>query len=780
MTKSAYRRAVGQSLPHDASRGHVTGQSLFLDDLPVQAGELLVGVVGSTVACGRIVSVDLTAAARISGVIGLYTWRDIPGHNRFGPIVADECLLAEERVSYIGEPVVLIAAETPEALASAKRAVHIEIDAETPVLTIEQARTTDSFLGAEHRIERGDAATALRDAPHRLSGTLRIGGQEHLYLETQGAICYPGEDGQLTVHSSTQNPTEIQHTVAHLLGKGQHEVIGVCRRMGGGFGGKETQAAPLAMFAALVTHHTRRAARAIYDRHEDMTRTGKRHPYVIEWEAGFTDKGVLTALRAALFSDGGATFDLSSSVMDRSLLHMDNAYFLPDVLLTGRVCRTNLPSNTAFRGFGGPQAVAATENILEEIALTLGEDAFEIRLRNCYGAADSGRGLTPYGQAAEGENAALPALFTKLADTALYRTRRADIIAFNAGSRTHLRGISITLVKFGISFTSNFLNQSNALVNVYTDGTVQVSTGGTEMGQGLNTKIRQLVADALGVNVDSVRVLSTSTEKNNNAPPTAASAGMDLNGSAAVLAATAIRERLAAFAATLFFGAEKDAVAIDPERVAFEEGLVFDRAAPENKERRLTFGALAHRAHRERIDLGQRSFYATPDLDRNRPFFYYTTGGAVAEVEIDRLTGEMRVLQADMLMDIGRSINPAIDRGQVVGGFVQGMGWVTTEELRYDGETGALLSGMPSQYEVPTIADIPSVFNVAFVEDAENPVNVASSKAVGEPPLLLGIAAWTAIKHALSFAAGGIPDLTLPATGEAILRCLSKAEKTAS
>ena len=768
------RRAVGQSLPHDASRGHVTGQSLFLDDLPTQAGELLVGVVGCPVACGRIVSVELADARQIPGVVGLYTYHDIPGHNQFGPIVADEYLLAEDRVCYIGEPIVVIAAETPEVLATAKRAVCIEVAPETPILTIEQARAAEAFLGAEHRIERGDVDAAFLAAPHRLSGALHIGGQEHLYLETQGAVAYPGEDGQIVVHSSTQNPTEIQHVVAHLLGKGQHEIVGVCRRMGGGFGGKETQAAPPALFAALVTHHTRRPARVIYDRREDMSRTGKRHPYLIEWEVGFTSDGVLTALRAALFSDGGATFDLSSSVMDRSLFHMDNAYFLPDVLLTGRVCRTNLPSNTAFRGFGGPQAVAAIENILEEIALTLGEDAFEIRLRNCYGAADSGRGLTPYGQKAEGEKAALPALFTQLAETAHYRERRADIIAFNARSKTHLRGISVTLVKFGISFTSKFLNQSNALVNVYTDGTVQVSTGGTEMGQGLNTKIRQLVADALGVAIDSVRVLSTSTEKNNNAPPTAASAGTDLNGSAAVLAATAIRSRLAAFAATLFFADESET-----PRVAFEEGQVFDRTDGENAERRLTFGELARRAHRERIDLGQRSFYATPGLDRTRPFFYYTTGGAAVEVEIDRLTGEMRVIQADILMDIGRSINPAIDRGQVVGGFVQGMGWVTIEDLRYDAETGALLSAMPSTYKVPTIADIPPVFNVAFVEDAENPVNVASSKAVGEPPLLLGIAAWTAAKHALSFATPGIPALTLPATGEAILRCLSQPTEKA-
>ncbi len=773
------RRAVGQSLPHDASRGHVTGQSLFLDDLPTQAGELLVGVIGSPVACGRIVSVDTSHASLIPGVVGLYTYRDIPGHNQFGPIVADEYLLAEERVCYIGEPIVVIAAQTPEALAAAKRAVRIEIISEKPILTIERARAAESFLGAEHRIERGDTDAALLAAPHQLSGTLHIGGQEHLYLETQGAVAYPGEDGQIVVHSSTQNPTEIQHVVAHLLGKGQHEIVGVCRRMGGGFGGKETQAAPPALFAALVTHHTHRPARVIYDRREDMSRTGKRHPYIIEWEVGFTDDGVLTALRAALFSDGGATFDLSSSVMDRSLFHMDNAYFLPDVLLTGRVCRTNLPSNTAFRGFGGPQAVAAIENILEEIALTIGEDAFEIRLRNCYGAANSGRSLTPYGQKAEGEAAALPALFTQLAETANYRERRAAVIAFNTQSRTHLRGISVTLVKFGISFTSKFLNQSNALVNVYTDGTVQVSTGGTEMGQGLNTKIRQLVADALGVLPDSVRVLSTSTEKNNNAPPTAASAGTDLNGSAAVLAATAIRDRLAAFAATLFFADEKDTLPTDPERVAFEDGMVFDRAGGENADRRLTFGELARRAHRERIDLGQRSFYATPGLDRTRPFFYYTTGGAAVEVEIDRLTGEMRICQADILMNIGRSINPAIDRGQVVGGFVQGMGWATTEDLRYDTESGVLLSAMPSTYKVPTIADIPPVFNVAFVPDAENPVNVASSKAVGEPPLLLGIAAWTAAKHALSFATLGIPHLTLPATGEAILRCLSQSNKVA-
>lgn len=759
--------AVGQSLPHDSLRGHVTGRSVFLADVPPVQGELTVDAACSPVAHGAITGIDLGDARRVPGIVGLYTAADVPRTNYFGPIVGDDRLLAEGDVLYQGEPVVLIAGETPEAVREARKRIRFEISPLTPITTIDAAIAAGSFLGPQREVRRGDAEGALRDAGNVLQGRMEIGGQEHLYLESQGAIAYPGEDGQLVIHASTQNTTEIQDVVAEVLGLGQHQVVCVCKRMGGAFGGKETQAALPALMAALVAHKTGRAARCLYGKADDMRRTGKRHPYRAEYEVGFTGEGVISALKAAFYSDGGATTDLSPGIMDRTLFHVDNAYFLPHVALTGRICRTHLPSNTAFRGFGGPQGVAVVENIMEEIAQTLGLDAFEVRRRNCYGAG--ARSVTPYGQTVPDEGA-LPALFQRLAGTAEYLSRRESVAAFNARSRTHVRGLSMTLVKFGISFTSTFLNQANALVNVYKDGTVQVSTGGAEMGQGLNTKIKQLVADELGVLPDGVRVMPVSTEKNNNTPPTAASAGTDLNGSAAVLAAAAIRRRLARFAADLL--AQENGLPVqDPAaQIAFAEGCVYDRRAPE---RQIPFGELAHRAHRERIDLGERSFYKTPGLGKDRPFFYYTLGGALAEVCIDRLTGEMAVERVDILMDIGRSINPAIDRGQLLGGFVQGMGWVTTEKLKY-GEDGTLLSWPVSGYKIPSVLDLPPVFNVAFVEGAENPENVASSKAVGEPPLLLAISVWTAAKNALSFVCDGVPRLNLPATGEEILLCLHR------
>ena len=759
--------AVGQSLPHDSLRGHVTGRSVFLADMPPVRGELIVDAVCSPVAHGTITRIDLEEAWCVPGVVGLYTATDVPRTNYFGPIVGDDRLLAEGDVMYQGEPVVLIAAETREALREAQKRVQISISPLTPLTTIDAAIAAGSFLGSQREVRRGDAEGALRDAEHVLRGRMDIGGQEHLYLESQGAIAYPGEDGLFVIHASTQNTTEIQDVVAEVLGLGQHQVVCICKRMGGAFGGKESQAAPPALMAALVALKTGRAARALYGKADDMRRTGKRHPYRADYEVGFTGNGVISALKAAFYSDGGATTDLSPGIMDRTLFHVDNAYFLPHVALTGRICRTHLPSNTAFRGFGGPQGVAVVENIMEEIAQTLGLDALEVRQRNCYGGGT--RAVTPYGQVVPDEEA-LPGLLHQLAGTAEYEARRKAVAAFNARSRTHVKGLSMTLVKFGISFTSTFLNQANALVNVYKDGAVQVSTGGTEMGQGLNTKIKQLVADELGILPDGVRVMPTSTEKNNNTPPTAASAGTDLNGSAAVLAAAAIRKRLAQFAADRL-AKDSGLSADDPaEQIVFAEGCVYDRRAPEHQ---IVFGELAHAAHRERIDLGERAFYKTPGLGKDRPFFYYTLGGALAEVCIDRFTGEMTTERVDILMDIGRSINPAIDRGQLLGGFVQGMGWVTTEKVSYD-KDGTLLSWPVSGYKIPSILDLPPVFNVAFLEGAENPENVASSKAVGEPPLLLAISVWTAAKNALSFACDGLPRLGLPATGEEILLCLHR------
>jgi xanthine dehydrogenase large subunit len=768
---------VGKTIPHDSAAGHVTGTAPYLDDLPLRSDELLVGFVGSPIAAGKITSLELDAARKIPGIVGIYTANDIPGDKHFGPLFKDEPVLADGELLYVGQPVVVIAAENRDALRAAKKALKISATATDPILSIERSIELGRFIGPARRIARGDAALALAAAPRRLSGVFQCLGQEQFYLESQAAIAYPGEQGQMVVYSSTQNTSEIQVVVADLLGIGQHQVVCVCKRMGGGFGGKETQAALPAMLAALVAHKTGRAARLIYNKDEDMCSTGKRHPYRNEWEVGFDDTGRILGLKTQFFSDGGCSADLSLAVMERTMLHAENAYYIPDVDIHGRVCFTNLPSNTAFRGFGGPQGVAAIENITFEIAQELGIDPLEVQQRNLYGVGE--RNITPYCQTFTRNH--LPEIVETLAQSSDYMNRRHAIEAQNASDRLRLRGIALSPVKFGISFTTRFMNQASALVNLYTDGTVQVSTGGTEMGQGLNTKIRQLVADEFGIDWKRVVLMPTSTEKNANTSPTAASAGTDLNGAAALNAARQIKDRLAAFAAGQFANPELG-LAESPENVEFADGYAFDNRNPNQ---RLEFGELCGAARRNRVDLGAHGFYATPGVDYNRetgrgnPFLYYTQGAAVAEVEIDRFTGDLAVKRVDLLIDIGRSINPGVDRGQVIGGFVQGMGWVTAECLVYD-DRGELLSHSPTTYKIPAITDVPRIFNCEFFPNDDNVENVARSKAVGEPPLMHATCVWTAVKHALHCVAPDRRiDLRLPATGEEILRCLTELEAKA-
>ena len=761
---------VGTSPPHESAHAHVTGQAVYIDDIPPSRGELLVDFVGSPVAHGRITRVELAAARCIPGVVALLTAADIPGERLFGAIFHDEEVLAWDEVHHIGQPIVIIAAETRQALRDAKKAIQIEVENLPPVLTIDDAIAGGHFLGSTRRITRGDAPGALGQAANTLAGEVRIGGQEHFYLEPQAARAVPGEGGQIVIQSSTQNPSEVQSVVASVLGLHHCQVVCEVRRMGGGFGGKESQAAHPALMVALVAAATGRPARVVYARDQDMRVTGKRHPYLARYRAGFDDDGAITALELELFADGGCSFDLSLAILERSMLHADNAYFLPNIAVEGTVCRTNLPSNTAFRGFGGPQGIAVTEGIIEEIAAHLGVDALDVRQRNLYGP---GRNVTPYGQILPGENT-IPEVVATLAESADYRQRRESIQAFNALSRGTLRGLSLVPVKFGISFTRRTLNQGNALINLYLDGTVQVSTGGTEMGQGLNTKIRQLVADEFALPLAAVQVMTTSTEKNNNTSPTAASASTDLNGTAAVRACQILKGRLAPVAASML-ASSADGIAAEPERITFDAGAAIDTRVPE---RRIEFKKLVRQAYEERVDLGARGFYATPGVDFNRetgrgnPFLYYTVGAVVAEVEVDRLTGAVATTRVDILMDLGRPINPALDRGQVVGGFVQGLGWATTEDLRYS-SAGDLLTCSPSSYKIPAVTDIPTDFRLDFL-DRSNPSNIAGSKAVGEPPFVLGVGVWAAVKDALcgSSPAGGI-GLGLPASGEAILRQLS-------
>jgi xanthine dehydrogenase large subunit len=761
----------GKPIPHDSAVGHVTGTAPFLDDLVPRGDELLVGFVGAPVASGRIESIDIAEALAIDGVVGCFTADDIPGEKYFGPHFRDEPVLADGEVLYVGQPVVIVAAETPEALAAAKAAITIHVTPQEPILTIERAIELQKFLGPPRQICRGDATSAIAAAPHCLEGVFHNGGQEQFYLESQAAIAYPGEQGQMTVHSSTQGTTEVQHVVAEALGLTQHQVVCICKRMGGAFGGKETQAAIPAILAALVAHHTRRAARLVYDKDADMQSTGKRHAYRTEWQVGFDETGRIHGMTMSFYSNGGSAADLSMAVLERSMLHADNAYYLPDAEINGRVCFTNLPPNTAFRGFGGPQAMAATESVIHEIAQHLGLDPLDVQRRNVYGHDE--RNVTPYGQIVTKNH--LPEIVETLVERCDYRSRRAEIVAANQSDPLWLHGIALSPVKFGISFTTKFLNQANALVNVYTDGTVQVSTGATEMGQGVNTKIRQLVADEFGLPWDRVLVMPTSTEKNANTSPTAASASTDLNGAAAIDACGKIKRRLATFAARQFASAELG-LCESPDDVEFADGAVFDRRNPEQ---RAEFAVLCKQAHLDRVNLGAHGFYATPGVDFNRetgrgnPFLYFTQGAAVAEVRIDRFTGDLTVPRVDLLMDIGRSINPAVDMGQITGGFIQGQGWVTAECLVY-GDRGELLSHSPTTYKIPAITDVPTVFNCKLFPNDDNVQNIRRSKAVGEPPLMHAICIWAAVKQALgcvsSDAAG---ELRLPATGEEILRCLS-------
>jgi xanthine dehydrogenase large subunit len=768
--------SAGKPVPHDSALGHVTGQAPYIDDLRPLAGELIVGFVGSPVAAGRLLGIDATAALAVPGVVGVYTAADVPGHNMFGVVVMDEPFLASGELLYMGQPVAVIAAQSLDALEKARKLVRVDYEAAEPLLSLEESVRRRKFFGPLRRIARGDVDGQLAAARHRLSGTFTSGGQEQFYLESQAAIAYPGEQGQIVVHSSTQHPTEIQGLVAEMLGIGQHRVVCICKRMGGAFGGKESQAAIPAMMAALVAHKTGRSARIIYNKDDDMRVTGKRHAYHSRWEVGFDDDGRIQALRIAYYSNGGISTDLSLAVMERTMLHTDNCYFLPNVELTGQVCFTNLPSNTAFRGFGGPQAMVVIENILETIAQYTGLDAFDVRMRNLYGIGE--RNTTPYGQLFDRNH--LPEIYATVAASSQYRKRRSEVDRFNAASRTHVRGLALTGVKFGISFTTKFLNQGNALVNLYTDGTIQVSTGATEMGQGVNVKIRQLVADEFGIDVSQVTLMPTSTEKNINTSPTAASAGTDLNGAAAVKACREIKRRLRQFAAARLADATAG-LSPSASHVQFRDCAAYDSRRPAN---RIAFGQLCAEARRERVDLGARGFYATPGVDFNRetgqgtPFFYYTQGAAVAEVLVDRFTGELRVPRVDLLIDIGRSINPGVDRGQVVGGFIQGMGWTTAEALIYD-ERGNLLSYSPTTYKIPAITDVPEVFNVSTFDNNDNARNVYRSKAVGEPPLMLAIAVWAAAKNALAYVSpSAAAALTLPATGEEMLRCLTLAPDT--
>jgi xanthine dehydrogenase large subunit len=746
--------------PHESAVGHVTGRAPYTDDIPEPVGTLHACLGLSEVAHGRIVSMDLDAVRAAPGVVAVLTAADIPGANDISPTgLGDDPVFPADTVAYHGQPLFAVVAETREQARRAAALARIACDPLPAILGVEAALDAGaSDVTPPLTLARGDAEAALQAAPHRLQGRMRIGGQDHMYLEGQIALAIPGEDGTLSVHCSTQHPAEAQQMVAQVLGLPYNAVTVQVRRMGGGFGGKETQMNLFAAVAALAASRLGRPVKLRPDRDQDMIATGKRHDFVADYDVGFDAEGRIQAVDARLAARCGFSADLSGPVTDRALFHADNGYFYPHVRLASRPLKTNTVSNTAFRGFGGPQGAAVAERIVEEIAFALGEDPLTIRQRNFYGP---GRDVTPYHQRVEDN--ILPRLVAELEASSDYRARRAAILDFNAQGGVARRGIALTPVKFGISFTATWYNQAGALVHIYKDGSIGLNHGGTEMGQGLFTKVAQVVASALQVDLARIRVTATATDKVPNTSATAASSGADLNGMAALDACRKLRARLVAFACERW-GVAADAVTFAPNEVR-----VGDAAIP--------FDAFIKAAYMARVALSATGFYKTPkihwdrDSGQGRPFYYFAYGAAVSEVEIDTLTGEYRVDRTDILHDVGRSLNPAIDLGQVEGGFVQGMGWLTTEELWWDAD-GRLRTHAPSTYKIPLASDRPRVFNVALADWSENrEMTIRRSKAVGEPPLILAISVVEAVSMAVASVADYrvCPRLDTPVTPERVL-----------
>ncbi|MCT2398974.1 xanthine dehydrogenase molybdopterin binding subunit [Novosphingobium mangrovi (ex Huang et al. 2023)] len=751
------------SHPHDSARMHVTGEARYADDMGEPEGMLHLAFGQSAEAHARIVSMDLSDVMAAEGVVAVYTAADIPGINDVSPVAGDDRLLADGEVINHGQPVFLVAATSQRAARKAARLGTIEYEPLPAMLTMADARDAQSLIEPTQCMARGNAAAALESCPLRLSGRFEMGGQDHFYLEGHVAVATPGEDGQVHVLSSTQHPSEVQHLVAHMLDRSTADVTVEVRRMGGAFGGKETQAALFAAAAALVADKTGRPAKFRCDRDDDMVMTGKRHPFEVTYDVGFDDEGRLLGLSLFLSSDCGATVDLSPAINDRAMFHADNCYFLPDVEIASERLKTNTVSATAFRGFGGPQGMLAIERIVDHVAARLGKDPLEVRLANLYGP---GRDVTQYGMTVA-DNIA-PQMIARLRETARYDERAVAVEAFNAGSPVIKKGIALTPVKFGISFTTTHLNQAGALVHVYADGSIQVNHGGTEMGQGVYVKVAQVVADVFGVPLGQVRITATRTDKVPNTSATAASSGADLNGMAAHNAASAIRARLTEFLARTYGCAE--------EEVHFTPDGVLVGAET------LSFGEVTRKAYLGRISMSSNGFYATPgieydrDAHKGRPFYYFAYGAAVSEVAIDTLTGEHKVLAVDILHDVGRSLNPVIDKGQIEGGFVQGQGWLTTEELVWDSK-GRLLTHSPATYKIPTASDRAKRLTISLWDGENVEPTINRSKAVGEPPFMLAISVYSALNRAIAATVPDkreLPPLDAPATPECILKTIAE------
>ncbi len=753
------------SLIHDSATKHVTGRAEYTDDIPEPAGCLHAYLGTATIAHGRITALDLSAVRRAPGVQAVLTLDDIPGRNDISPTGRnDEPILTSDLVQFHGQPVFAVVASTRDAARRACELARIDYAPAAAACDIDAADAADMpDVTPPLTLQRGAVAPALDAAPHRIKARLRVGGQDHMYLEGQIAMAIPGEDDEVTLYASTQHPSEAQHMVAHALGVPSNAVVVNVRRMGGGFGGKETQMNLFCVIAAIAAKRLGRAVKLRPDRDQDMMITGKRHDFRIDYDLGFDDEGRILAVDGVFAARCGWSADLSGPVTDRALFHADNAYYYPAVRLRSRPLKTHTVSNTAFRGFGGPQGVIAAERMIEEIAYALGRDPLEIRRANFY---RDGADITPYHQRVEDN--ILHRLIDELEESCAYQARRSAVLDWNAKGGVIRKGIALTPVKFGISFTATWYNQAGALIHVYRDGSIHLNHGGTEMGQGLYTKVAQVVAEAFQVGIGRIKITRTTTEKVPNTSATAASSGSDLNGMAALDACTQIKARLVAFAAQ-HWGVDEGAVQFLPGRVAVGAQV-------------MPFADLIEAAYMARIQLSAAGFYKTPEIHwdraagRGKPFYYFAYGAACSEVAIDTLTGESRVLRADILHDVGRSLNPALDLGQVEGAFIQGMGWLTSEELVWD-DAGRLRTHAPSTYKIPLASDRPRAFNIALADWSENvKPTIKRSKAVGEPPFMLPISVFEAIGMAVASVAGYriCPRLDAPATPERVLMAVER------
>ncbi len=757
---------VNADRQHESAIKHVTGRADYTDDIPQPEGTLHAYLGVSDVAHGMIKSLDLTAVKAAPGVLGVLTAEDVPGHNDISPTgLNDEPVFPTEKVEFHGQPLFAVVAETRDAARRAAELVQVDYEVLPHALDPVAAQAAGyPLVTAPLKLERGDVTEGQSGAEHRIKGRMIVGGQDHMYLEGHIAFAQPGEDEDVIVHCSTQHPSEAQHMVAHVLGVPSNAVVVNVRRMGGGFGGKESQMNLFCAVAAIAAKKWNRAVKIRPDRDQDMTATGKRHDFVVDYDVAFDLQGRIQSVQGSFAARCGFSSDLSGPVTDRALFHADNAYFYPHVRLVSHPMKTNTVSNTAFRGFGGPQGVIVAERMMEEIAYTLGKDTLEIRKANFYG--DEGRNLTPYHQKVEDN--IIHRLVEELEESSDYQARRKAVLDYNAKGGVIRKGISLTPIKFGISFTATWYNQAGALVHVYNDGSIHLNHGGTEMGQGLNTKVAQVVADAFQVDFERIKITKTTTEKVPNTSATAASSGSDLNGMAALNAVEQIKARLVEFAAGVW-NVASDQVRFAPNKVVIGDQIV-------------GFDDFIKQAYMARVQLSAAGFYKTPDIHWNRaagkgrPFYYYAYGAACSEVSIDTLTGEYRVDRTDILHDVGRSLNPVLDKGQVEGAFIQGMGWLTTEELWWD-DAGRLRTHAPSTYKIPLASDKPRIFNVNLADWSENrELTIKRSKAVGEPPFMLGISVFEALSHAVASVADyrECPRLDAPATPEVVLMAVER------